>query len=114
MIPHGVGDLSGGDVAETKFLSAAWLVIDNRMAIMHTRPTSFLARLSSGESSGSLGAAGSFSFLLPVSLPALEDLGFALAGLVDSFVEGDWVPLAALGVEVLVSLIFGFFTESER
>jgi hypothetical protein len=79
-----------------------------------TKPTSFRARLSSGVSSGSLGTAGSFSFLLSASLPPLEDLAFGLVGFAESFVAGDWTPLPVLGVEVPVNLIFGFLTESDR
>lgn len=80
---------------------------------MSVKHTDFLVCLSSAESSGSLAAAASSAFLssasfffdldfAPLASVALVDFGVAVA------------PLAALGVALVVSLILGFLTESDR
>lgn len=80
--------------------------------------TSFLACFSSGVSSGSLGVAafsvlfssdslGSFAFLVLLLAALVSVEAFAALGVVD-------VPLVVFGVELVVSLILGFLTESER
>ncbi len=79
-----------------------------------SRRTCFLTRRSSGESSGSLGTEASFSALAS-SASFFLFLAFALfesAALMDFGV--DVAPLATFGVALVVSLILGFLTESER
>ena len=76
-------------------------------------PTSLRWRFSSGESSGSFGV-GSFSDFL--SSASFTFLGFDFAFLASeaAFADLGVAEPLALGVELLVNLILGFLTESER
>jgi len=76
--------------------------------------TPFLACLSSADSSGSLGLTASFSTFFS-SASFFLDLDFVLlASAVLAALGAVVAPLAVLGVELVVSLILGFLTESDR
>lgn len=77
--------------------------------LLGTILTSLRARRSSGVSFGSLGVS---AFLSALSLLFLDlDLDLAADS---SLALGVDVPLVAFGVDDVLSLILGFFTESER